>query len=224
MPSTKNPPGKLRIALTLLAIPVTITLTGFLLSSDTRLTAIPGTDMPHWVNYIFPVLGLTLIAVCAALLIRSKVRIARAFIITYLALAVANLIASVALLVMHLTSYHAGAGGTRLLADSALLWLTNIQIFSLIYWTLDAQLWTLTGQNVRRDFFFPQQMQDIAGYENWEPDLFAYIYLAFTTSTTYGPTDMPAVSAPAKLLIMTQAAIALSLFTLTIARAVNIMG
>lgn len=62
------------------------------------------------------------------------------------------------------------------------------------------------------------------GYESWEPNLFAYIYLAFTVSTTYGPTDMPAASAEARLLVMLQALIALILLTVTIARAVSILG
>lgn len=99
-----------------------------------------------------------------------------------------------------------------------------MNLFAMIYWTLDSALWIPTGKRERRHFFFPQQLSSMPGYESWEPNLFAYIYLAFTVSTTYGPTDMPAASAEARLLVMLQALIALILLTVTIARAVSILG
>lgn len=217
------PPGPppVRTALLMLAIPITIALTSFFVSGSLQLAHLLRLDMSA---YVMPAFGLLLSFLCATLLLRGRVRIARLLIIVYLGLAIVQLIASIALLVMALTDYRGAEGGFRLLLDSVLLWLFNMQIFALAYWTLDGSLWTSTGRHMRRHFFFPQQVDAMPGYERWEPDLFAYIFLAFTTSATYGPTDMPAASHAAKLLMMIQAMIALILFTLTIARAVSLIG
>ncbi len=205
----------------MLSIPVGIALTGYLISSSLQLGQLLRIDLA---SYAVPSAGLAIALVCAILLMAGRVRIARRIVILYLVLSAADLVAGVALLVAGLTSYTGGEGGTRLLLDSVLLWLSNIQIFALIYWTLDAALWSPTGVGRRRHFFFPQHVDKLPGYETWEPSLFSYVYLAFTISTTYGPTDMPATSDTAKALAMVQAIIALALFTLTIARAVAIIG
>lgn len=221
MSTIPGSPEKIRTALAMLAVPLGIAAMDLLVSGSLQLSRVLPFGVPA---YVAPALGLALSLVCAALLLRNHIRIARRMVLVYLVLAAAQLALGVGALVLGMGSYKGGDGGVRLLADSFILWLSNILLFALIYWTLDARLWTTTGQQRPRHFFYPQHLEKMAGYERWEPGLFDYVYLAFTVSTTYGPTDMPAVSAGARLLVMAQALIALILFTLTIARAVAIIG
>jgi hypothetical protein len=109
-----------------------------------------------------------------------------------------------------------------LLRAAATLWVTNVLVFAYWYWKLDAG-----GPNVREArghqdgaFFFPQFLKKTTG---WRPGFIDYLFLAFTTSTAFSPTDTPVLSQWAKVLMMLQATIAFTTVTVLIARAINIL-
>lgn len=109
-----------------------------------------------------------------------------------------------------------------LLKAAADLWVTNVLVFAYWYWKLDAG-----GPNLRDkrghqggSFYFPQFMKKTPG---WRPGFIDYLFLAFTTSTAFSPTDTPVLSQWAKVLMMLQATIAFSTVTVLIARAINIL-
>ena len=119
---------------------------------------------------------------------------------------------------------------TELLRSAAALWITNILVFALWYWRLDA------GGPNHRDlrpghpdgaFLFPQMMSDEAKAATnapmWSPNFVDYLFLAFNTSTALSPTDVPVLSRWARLLMMVQALISLTVIVLLAARAVNIL-
>ena len=62
-----------------------------------------------------------------------------------------------------------------------------------------------------------------AGASAWSPGFVDYLFLAFNTSTALSPTDAPVLSRWAKLLMMLQAMISLTIVGLLAARAVNIL-
>ena len=117
-----------------------------------------------------------------------------------------------------------------LLMSAASLWLTNILVFALWYWRLDA------GGPHQRDkmtvhtgsFLFPQMtmsedaLKD-AGLIGWSPNFVDYLFLAFNTSTAFSPTDVPVIARWAKLLMMVQSLLSLLIIALLAARAVNIL-
>lgn len=115
-----------------------------------------------------------------------------------------------------------------LLRSAAALWLTNILVFALWYWRLDAG-----GPNHRDQrpghpdgaFLFPQMMSDEAKIATssplWSPNFIDYLFLAFNTSTALSPTDVPVLSRWAKVLMMLQALISLTVIVLLAAYAVN---
>jgi uncharacterized membrane protein len=110
-----------------------------------------------------------------------------------------------------------------LLKAAAVLWVTNVLVFAYWYWKLDAG-----GPNVREvrghengSFFFPQFQKNRTVH--WRPGFVDYLFLAFTTSTAFSPTDTPVLSQWAKVLMMLQATIAFSTVTVLIARAINIL-
>lgn len=115
----------------------------------------------------------------------------------------------------------------KVLLRSALeLWVTNILVFALWYWRLDAG-----GPHGRdsRDyhtdgaFLFPQMNLPNWCNSTWTPNFIDYLFLAFNTSTALSPADTQALSRWAKILMMVQATISLIVIALLAARAVNIL-
>jgi hypothetical protein len=115
------------------------------------------------------------------------------------------------------------ATALALLRDAALTWLVNILTFSLWYWEIDG------GGPSRRhhqgyhssDFEFPRSALADASKMAWLPHYVDYLFLAFNTSTAFSPTDTLVLSARAKVLMMIQASISLTVLAIIAARAVN---
>ena len=75
-------------------------------------------------------------------------------------------------------------------------------------------------------FLFPQMALNTAAsplpeHAQWSPNFFDYLFLAFNTSTALSPTDTQALSRWAKLMMMLQSLISLTVIVLLAARAVN---
>ncbi|HVO94839.1 MAG TPA: hypothetical protein VMT22_18450 [Terriglobales bacterium] len=140
-----------------------------------------------------------------------------------------ELILSVALLIAALPTRKEAP--PELLFSAASLWSSNILVFALWYWRLDA------GGPHQRDrraahtngaFLFPQitMSRDAlkkTGQENWSPTFIDYLFLAFNTSTAFSPTDVAVLAGWAKVLMMLQSLLSLLIIALLAARAVNIL-
>jgi hypothetical protein len=118
-----------------------------------------------------------------------------------------------------------------MLRSAAALWVTNWLVFTIWYWRIDAGGPHARHERARHtdgDFLFPQ-MTLVSGGEGvgrdatWLPGFVDYLFLAFTTNTALSPTDAPALSRRAKVLMMLQALISLSVVVLIAARAVNLL-
>ena len=59
--------------------------------------------------------------------------------------------------------------------------------------------------------------------EGWRPGFVDYLFVAFTQSSTFGPTDAPLLARWAKLTVMIQIAISLSIVVVLISRAVGVI-
>ena len=139
------------------------------------------------------------------------------------------LVGSVALLVRTLPGQKQAP--LPLLLSGAELWITNVLVFALWYWRLDGG--GPTARDKRREFgscsfVFPQmQIEKIErgrfDVERWRPGFVDYLFIAFTQSSTFGPTDAPLLARWAKLLTMCQILISLSIVVLLISRAVGIL-
>ena len=139
------------------------------------------------------------------------------------------LIGSVILLVRALPSHTESP--LQLLLSGALLWLTNVIVFALWYWRLDGG-----GPTIRQElkkfgstsFLFPQMQvphDERAQFEctRWRPRFIDYLFVAFTQSSTFGPTDAPLLARWTKILAMIQISISLSIVILLISRAVGVL-
>ena len=134
---------------------------------------------------------------------------------------------SVGLMVVSLPKHTESPG--QLLLSAGILWLTNVVVFALWYWRIDAGGPNSRARRGRHDcgaFLFPQMTLDDdsamdSHFERWTPHFVDYLFLAFNTSTALSPTDTAVLSRWAKLLMMAQASISLVIIALLAARAIN---
>jgi hypothetical protein len=137
-------------------------------------------------------------------------------------ISLANAVALVALL-GSLISGQENSGG-QLLLKGMTIWGTNVIAFGLWFWGFDR------GGPVRRDepdppppdFQFPQLENPQLAAPGWHPQLVDYIYVSFTNSIAFSPTDSMPLSRWAKLLMLSESAISAVSILLVTARAVNI--
>src|ERR671932_483687 len=107
---------------------------------------------------------------------------------------------------------------SQALLNSGLVWLTNAATFALWYFEIDSG-----GPDKRRreghstyDFMFPQD-QDSSS--TWSPNFVDFLFLAFTTNLTFGPTDTAVLSRRAKVLTMLQSFLSVLIIAVLVARA-----
>jgi len=139
------------------------------------------------------------------------------------------LIGSVILLVRALPSHRETP--LQLLRSGGLLWLTNVIVFALWYWRLDGGGPVLRHRQNKfgsTSFLFPQMQiphDERAQFAcaGWQPLFIDYLFVAFTQSSTFGPTDAPLLARWAKVLTMIQILISLTIVILLIARAVGVL-
>ena len=114
--------------------------------------------------------------------------------------------------------------GAQLLLKAVTVWTTNVIAFGLWYWAFDR------GGPVRRlepdprlpDFQFPQLENPQLAAPDWQPELVDYLYVSFTNSIAFSPTDAMPLSRWAKLLMLSESALSAITVLLVAARAVNI--
>ena len=111
---------------------------------------------------------------------------------------------------------------SELLASGAVVWIGNNVSFALLYWLIDgggpaARLHDSTPV----DFAFTQQMSPEIAPPGWRPVFLDYLHLGFTNATAFSPTDVMPLTLRAKYAMLVQSTVALALFGLVVARAVN---
>jgi hypothetical protein len=137
------------------------------------------------------------------------------------------LIGSVILLVRLLPTHRESA--LQVLRSGGLLWLTNVIVFALWYWRLDGGGPTLRQKLKKfgsKSFLFPQMQvphdeRPEFACAHWHPRFVDYLFVAFTQSSTFGPTDAPLLARWAKILSMIQISISLCIVVLLISAAVG---
>jgi hypothetical protein len=129
------------------------------------------------------------------------------------------------ILLVHLLLNGAHANAPALLRAALHMWVTNVLLFGLWFWQLDGG-----GPLARpktaphdRDFLFPQQTEPQLMVGGWQPKFLDYLYVSFTNASAFSPTDTLPLSRWAKMLMLVQSAISLTLAVMVVARAVNIL-
>jgi uncharacterized membrane protein len=116
------------------------------------------------------------------------------------------------------------SNGRELILTAINIYLTNIIVFALLYWEMDAggPGRRRAASDFERDFLFPQS--SIASLQGWHPTSMDYLYVSSTNATAFSPTDTMPLSRRAKMLMLAQSIISLTVVALVAARAVNILS
>jgi hypothetical protein len=114
--------------------------------------------------------------------------------------------------------------GAQLLMKASTVWLTNIILFGLWFWLFDQGGPTLRFRREQKspDFLFPQLDNPDVAAPGWRPHFIDYMYVSFTNSIAFSPTDTMPLSRWAKLLMLLESGLSALVVLLVAARAVNI--
>jgi uncharacterized membrane protein len=168
-------------------------------------------------------------AVLLAVLLVGPARIAKranwarpVAVVLVVVLVVAALWATVVLIYDLIKGHGVTNSPTELLASGALVWLGNNLSFALLYWLIDSGGPIARSQNPAPiDFAFTQHMSPEIAPPGWRPVFLDYLHLGFTNATAFSPTDVMPLTHRAKYTMLVQSTVALALFGLIVARAVN---
>ncbi len=116
--------------------------------------------------------------------------------------------------------------GVQLLSKAGAIWISNVISFGLWYWALDrgGPVHRLQHDELPPDFLFPQMDSPHLAQPHWHPRLLDYLYVSYTNSIAFSPTDAMPLSDVAKALMLVESAVSAATLLLVGARAVNILG
>ncbi len=122
---------------------------------------------------------------------------------------------------------HWRPSGGQLLLSAAVVLLTNVITFSLVFWELDSGgpvKRALAASRIRPDFQFPQDENPQLAPRTWAPALLDYVYVSVTNSIAFSPTDAMPLTHRAKLFMGLEAGVSAVTVLVVAARAINILG
>lgn len=153
-------------------------------------------------------------------------RLERAFTLAFCGVTGLGVLASLGNLVRMMVHRPDDITGLQLLSSSIAVWVTNVLMFTLLYWQIDrggpggrankARVWP--------DWQFPQAEAGEDVPPDWRPMFVDYLFLGFSTATAFSMTEALPLTARAKLLMMLESAFALITIVVVASRAINILG
>ncbi|HEX7157507.1 MAG TPA: hypothetical protein VF214_00725 [Edaphobacter sp.] len=184
--------------------------------------------LPFWVACVaIVVIVVTLIAVSISTRRTLWLRIERVVIAGFFALYGPWTLVEVGVLLQTMSNPRSQVGGLQLLTSSITVWATNVVMFSLAYWRIDrgGPEARMNNVQVMPDWHFPiEDVPERLRPPDWVPEYLDYLFIAFTTSTSFSPTEAMPLTRRAKLLMMTEGSISLVTLLAIFARAINILG
>lgn len=133
---------------------------------------------------------------------------------------------SATVLVYRILAGDVGDNVAILLGSGGAIYVTNIIAFGIWYWLLDrgGPLARLSGERQYPDFLFPQISDPDHAAPDWRPTFIDYLYVAFTNSVAFSPTDTMPLARWAKLLMTVQSLVAITTIALVFTRAVSLLN
>jgi hypothetical protein len=184
--------------------------------------------MPMWVTYILGIAVLAPIAAVGLTAARARwLRIERTVTLLFFVITAVGSLANLANLISAMAFRSEAISGLQLLASSVAAWVTNVLIFSLLYWQIDrgGPEGRVNDSGTRTDWLFPQEAapaDDVPA--GWRPVFVDYLYLSYSTATAFSTTDVMPLTSRAKLLMMLESTISLVTIVVVASRSINILG
>jgi hypothetical protein len=182
-------------------------------------------DLPWWAWLLLgsPAVLMMILLLAAPLAELSPGRVRNAGVVLLGLLVAADAFGVGVLLAALAGSSAASLSAGDLLTHGAVVWLSNIITFGLLFWLLDEGGPRLRAERGRTDpdFEFPQDARRHAG---WSPRLSDYLYVSLTNAIAVSPTDTMPLTRRAKGLMAVESLISYAVVILVVSRAVNALG
>jgi hypothetical protein len=182
---------------------------------------------PVWFPYV---IGIALILPMVAVGLSAEktrwLRVERAIMLLFIVAMGVGTLANLASLIRAMVRRSGEVGGLQLLASSIVVWVSNVLIFSLLYWRIDRGGPEARANNAgtRPDWLFPQAGAPEDAPPDWRPTFVDYLFLGFSTATAFSPTDALPMTPRAKMLMMLESTMSLGTIVVVASRAINILG
>jgi len=182
---------------------------------------------PAWFPYV---IGIALILPMAAVGLSAEkarwLRVERTIMLLFIVAMGVGTLANLASLIGAMVRRSGEVGGLQLFASSIVVWVSNVLIFSLLYWRIDRGGPEARANNAgtRPDWLFPQAGAPEDAPPDWRPTFVDYLFLGFSTATAFSPTDALPLTSRAKMLMMLESTMSLGTIVVVAARAINILG
>jgi uncharacterized membrane protein len=171
-----------------------------------------------WLPGLLTVLVVALLSAHA----RGRYRLARTISFVLLGVVTTSLVLREFFLVNTLSERDASA--LSVLVDAILIWVGTVVAFAMWYWEIDGggPDERTRDRHASEDFLFPKMDQhDGKMAIGWAPGFRDYLFVSFTTSSTFGPTDTPVLSGRVKILTVIQSVLSLVVVIVLVAWAVG---
>jgi len=182
---------------------------------------------PVWFPYV---IGIALILPMVAVGLSAEkarwLRVERTIMLLFIVAMGVGTLANLASLIRAMVRRSGEVGGLQLLASSIVVWVSNVLIFSLLYWRIDRGGPEARANNAgtRPDWLFPQAGAPEDAPPDWRPTFVDYLFLGFSTATAFSPTDALPLTSRAKMLMMLESTMSLGTIVVVASRAINILG
>jgi hypothetical protein len=182
--------------------------------------------MPSWFAYLataFMIVPMALVVVTKGGGVWKRIERIAEFLAVGSAL-VANVV-TLLVVAYHLVETPGSLEPVPLFYTSVGIWTGNVLIFTMLYWLIDRGGPDARLNNTVKypDFDFPAMDDAEHVAPDWRPGMVDYLFLGFTTSTAFSPTEAMPLTARAKLLMILQSMIALITIAIVAARTINIL-
>lgn len=107
------------------------------------------------------------------------------------------------------------------------IWAINVIVFALWFWDADgggAAARARRGAWAEPAFIFPEMELEKYLDAGWYPHFVDYLVVSFYTSTAFSPSDASVIKRWAKLVMVLESAISLSLIVIVVGQAINALG
>jgi len=182
---------------------------------------------PVWFPYV---IGIALILPMVAVGLSAEkarwLRVERTIMLLFIVAMGVGTLANLASLIRAMVRRSGEVGGLQLLASSIVVWVSNVLIFSLLYWRIDRGGPEARANNAgtKPDWLFPQAGAPEDAPPDWRPTFVDYLFLGFSTATAFSPTDALPMTSRAKMLMMLESTMSLGTIVVVASRAINILG
>ena len=123
-----------------------------------------------------------------------------------------------------MTNLAAQKNAVDVLLDAFFVWVFNVLLFTVWYWSLDRNGVENRSSAERADIIFPQEDNQIKGWEDRKPGFLDYLFFSFYSCMALSPTETVVLSKKMKFLLMIQTSVSLVVLAMIAARAINLIN